>query len=43
MKHYYGYSQQEISEMLDIALGTVKSRIHLGLKKLREELKADEG
>lgn len=38
LKHYYGYSQDEIAEMLDIPAGTVKSRLHTGLKLLRKEL-----
>lgn len=42
MKHYYGYSQEEIADMLGIALGTVKSRIHHGLKQLRKELSHEE-
>ena len=41
LKHYYGYSQDEIAAMLDIPAGTVKSRIHNGIKQLREELSAD--
>ncbi|MDF0726853.1 RNA polymerase sigma factor SigY [Cytobacillus sp. S13-E01] len=42
LKHYYGYSYVEIADMLGIALGTVKSRIHNGIKAVREELKDDE-
>lgn len=38
LKHYYGYSQEEIAAMLDIPIGTVKSRLHSGLKQLRKEL-----
>lgn len=38
MRHYYGYTQDEISSMLDIPVGTVKSRVHHGLKRLRKEL-----
>jgi len=38
LKYYYGYSQEEISSMLDIPVGTVKSRLHNGLKQLRKEL-----
>lgn len=37
-----GFSQSEISEMLDLPLGTVKGRMRLGLEKLRGGL-ADEG
>lgn len=38
LKYYYGYAQEEISMMLDIPVGTVKSRLHNGLKQLRKEL-----
>ena len=38
LKHYYGYSQREIADMMDIPEGTVKSRIHTGLHDLRKEL-----
>lgn len=43
MKHYYGYSLEEIAKRMSIPLGTVKSRIHNGLKTLRKELEEDEG
>lgn len=36
--HYlHEYSQEEISNILDIPLGTVKSRIHAALQKLRSK------
>ena len=38
LKHYYGYSQKEIAEMMAVPEGTVKSRIHSGLQALRKEL-----
>lgn len=38
LKHYYGYSLEEIASKMSIPLGTVKSRIHNGLKTLRKEL-----
>lgn len=38
LKHYYGYTYDEIGEMLDIAEGTIKSRVHHALKQLRKEL-----
>lgn len=39
LKYVLGYSQQEISNILDIPIGTVKSRIYRGLKELRKEIK----
>ncbi|NHN29993.1 RNA polymerase sigma factor SigY [Paenibacillus agricola] len=38
LKHYYGYSQEEIADMLGVPTGTIKSRIHNGLNHLRKEL-----
>lgn len=38
LKHYYGYSLDEIASAMEIPVGTVKSRIHNGLKTLRKEL-----
>lgn len=40
LKHYYGYSLEEIAEMADVPIGTVKSRIHSGLRIMRKELTA---
>lgn len=42
LKHYYGYTQKEIAEMVGVPEGTVKSRIHTGLQMLRKELMEDE-
>ena len=39
MVYLEGYTQREVSEKLDIPLGTVKTRIHLGINKLRDILK----
>ncbi|MDQ0063629.1 RNA polymerase sigma-70 factor (ECF subfamily) [Paenibacillus harenae] len=41
LKYYYGYAQEEIASMLDLPVGTVKSRLHNGLKQLRKELGDD--
>ncbi|WP_010243119.1 RNA polymerase sigma factor SigY [Acetivibrio cellulolyticus] len=41
LKHYYGFSYEEIANKMSIPLGTVKSRIHNGLKVLRKELGYD--
>ena len=38
MAYYQGFSQSEIAERLNIALGTVKSRSRRGLLKLRQAL-----
>jgi RNA polymerase sigma-70 factor (ECF subfamily) len=38
MMYYNGYKYEEISEILDIPLGTVKSRIFLARKKMQEKL-----
>lgn len=43
LKHYYGYAYEEIADMMDIPPGTVKSRIHNGLKSLRKELSEHDG
>ena len=40
---YGGFSQTEISDMLELPLGTVKGRMRLGMEKLRVELGSYEG
>jgi RNA polymerase sigma-70 factor, ECF subfamily len=40
MAYYEGLSQSEIAERLKEPLGTIKTRMQLGMKKLRESLKA---
>lgn len=42
LKHYYGYTYDEIGSMLKIPAGTVKSRVNNGIKAIREEMGADE-
>jgi len=37
LKHYYGYTYEEIGEMMALPIGTVKSRIHHSIRKIREE------
>lgn len=39
MMHYNGYKYEEISEIMGIPLGTVKSRIFLARKKMMAKLK----
>lgn len=41
LTYYHDLKQKEISEVLDIPLGTVKSRLHSALKKLRNRLEVD--
>ena len=43
LKHYYGYSYEEIGKIMGIAEGTVKSRVSNGLKSVRKELAELEG
>ncbi|GFZ97377.1 RNA polymerase sigma factor SigY [Paenibacillus marchantiophytorum] len=38
LKHYYGYTYEEIGSILAIAEGTAKSRVHHALKQVRKEL-----
>lgn len=38
LKHYHGYSLEEIAKMMSLPLGTVKSRIHNAIKAIRKEL-----
>jgi RNA polymerase sigma-70 factor, ECF subfamily len=42
LKHYYGYSYEEIAELMKISAGTIKSRVHNGLITVRRELKINE-
>ncbi|MYL28787.1 sigma-70 family RNA polymerase sigma factor [Halobacillus halophilus] len=41
--YFQGMSQREIAEKCDIPLGTVKGRVRLALKKLREHLEKEGG
>lgn len=40
--YYYDMPQEEIAKILGIPQGTVKSRLHTAIKKLKEELEGDE-
>jgi RNA polymerase sigma-70 factor, ECF subfamily len=42
LKHYYGYSYDEIGSMMKVSPGTIKSRIHNGILSVRRELKVNE-
>jgi RNA polymerase sigma-70 factor (ECF subfamily) len=41
MAYFEGYSQQEIADRTKIPLGTIKTRIRVGMTKLRETLSVD--
>ncbi|WP_410772289.1 RNA polymerase sigma factor SigY [Fontibacillus sp. BL9] len=43
LKHYYGYTYDEIGSMLNIPSGTAKSRVSCGLSELRKEVGRHEG
>lgn len=42
LKHYYGFSYDEIAAMIDIPAGTVKSRVFNGIQQIRKELETSE-
>lgn len=42
LKHYYGYSYDEIGSIMKVSPGTIKSRIHNGILAIRKELKINE-
>ncbi len=37
LRYLHDYSQEEVANILDIPVGTVKSRIYAALKKLRQK------
>ena len=39
LKHYYGYSIEEVSELFGVATGTTKSRIYQAIQKIRKKIK----
>ena len=41
LRYYLDYSYDEISQIMDIPLGTVKSRINKGLNKIRKDIGGD--
>jgi RNA polymerase sigma-70 factor (ECF subfamily) len=41
LKYFVQLSQEDIAEVLQIPLGTVKSRIHTGLGRIRNQIEAD--
>ena len=42
LKHYYGYKYEEISEIIDCPIGTVRSRLHNAIKYLMKEIERKE-
>ncbi len=42
LRYLYEYSQEEVAQILHIPIGTVKSRIHAALKKLRQKEQVEE-
>jgi RNA polymerase sigma-70 factor, ECF subfamily len=42
LSYYHDLPQEEIAKILGIPKGTVKSRLHIAIKKLKEELEGDE-
>ena len=42
MAYFYGMTRQEIAQTTGEALGTIHTRVRLGLQKLREELEREE-
>jgi RNA polymerase sigma-70 factor (ECF subfamily) len=41
LRHYWDLSYAEIAEITDLPLGTVKSRLNLAMRQLRDELESD--
>jgi RNA polymerase sigma factor, sigma-70 family len=41
LKHYYGYSYEEISEILKCPIGTVRSRLHYCIEHIRNEMEKE--
>ncbi len=39
LKHYYGYSYNEISEIMKCPIGTVRSRLHYCIERLKSQMK----
>ena len=42
LAYFSGYTHVEISELLGVPLGTVKGRMRLGLKKIRDHFKSED-
>ncbi len=42
LKHYYDYTYQEISEILNCPVGTVRSRLHYCIKEIKKHMEGGE-
>lgn len=42
LRHYYGFTYSEIASILHLKEGTVKTRVHYGLERIRKEWSQDE-
>lgn len=42
LKHYYGLSYEEIAKVVKCPVGTVRSRLHNGIDKLKEKITREE-
>ena len=42
LKHYYGLSYEEIAKVAQCPVGTVRSRLHNGIEKLKEKIVREE-
>jgi RNA polymerase sigma-70 factor (ECF subfamily) len=41
LRHYWDLSYAEIAEVMDLPLGTVKSRLNLAMRQMRDDLESD--
>lgn len=41
LRHYWDLSYAEIAEIMDLPLGTVKSRLNLAMRQMRDDLESD--